>query len=182
MNEEFGLPRTSQPVTRTDTMTARQEVCDLIRNAFADARYPDDDRIVVPYEGDDERQRIERDFRGKKWQDISIEFLCPEHCESILTFLPHAFAYYLPAFLIAATDFRKADILTDMVVASLYDRPAASSEPFVAPALELMSVDQLRAILAFIAYLRSQHWDGDNSPELAKAEASILSALEHKGY
>lgn len=161
-------------------MATRPEVCDLIRKAFADARYPDDGRIAVPFEGDDERQRIDRDFRGKKWQDINIDFLCPEHCESILALLPQAYAYYLPAFLIAATDFRKADILTDIVVASLYDRPAASSERFFARASKLMSVDQLRAILAFIAYLRSQHWGGDNSPELAEAEASILSALEHK--
>lgn len=157
----------------------REEVIATVSIAFASARYPGDDRIVPPdRDWDWESQEIKQAFRGRRWEDAGVDFLCPTHRTDLGFLTPEAFAYYLPAFLIAATEIKTADVLIDSLLWQLCH--GRSSDSLFRRASGLMLPDQLRAILTLIAYLRSENWGGEDDPDLAEAEESVLLALRAK--
>lgn len=88
-------------------MPTPQTVKMQIRQAFAAAHYPGDDRLRGSDEGD-EPFEVERDFRGKHdWNSLSPQFIdgSPDGLASALSFFSHeAFQFYLPAYLIADID------------------------------------------------------------------------------
>jgi hypothetical protein len=90
--------------TRND---AKETLKTRIREAFAEARYPGDDRLRGSDEGD-EPFDVERDFRDKRdWQSLSPQFIdgSPNGLATALGFFsPEAFQFYLPAYLIADID------------------------------------------------------------------------------
>jgi hypothetical protein len=53
-----------------------RKLAEEIREAFANTKYPGDDRIVYDNSGYDmEAVEIANKFRGKKWQEIPFELL-----------------------------------------------------------------------------------------------------------
>lgn len=70
----------------------RQELAEEIRKAYKEVEYPGEDHFELGHEVES--------FRGYTWQDIPIDILILRRDE--LHYLtPEAFAYFLPAFLIA---------------------------------------------------------------------------------
>ena len=73
-----------------------------IERAWADAKYPGDQRIFTPDSYDDEG--ITEYFAGTTWKGHSIANL-RAHSTAISTFFtPSAYRYWLPAYLIAAVE------------------------------------------------------------------------------
>lgn len=88
-------------------MKSADEIKALIVSAFADAKFPGESRIVDSDQGS-EPERVERDFRGKTdWRSLDPRFIdqSPDELATALSFFSdEAFAFYLPAFLIADID------------------------------------------------------------------------------
>jgi hypothetical protein len=95
-------------------------VRDRILSEFADVPYPGDDKIAnrnpgfLAYE-DYEGRAVEAFFRGKRWQDVTLQSLEEGYdgdksaCLSFMTV--NAFRYYLPAYmLICIDDYEGADV------------------------------------------------------------------------
>jgi hypothetical protein len=78
-----------------------------VRAAFANGKYPGDDRLRGSDEGD-EPFLLEQEFRGKTdWQSLDPVFLdhAPDGFSSALSFFSdEAFCFYLPAYLLADLD------------------------------------------------------------------------------
>lgn len=96
------------------------ELCELIERAFGPMQYPGDDNIVYDNSGYDlECVEIKEALKGKHWRDISCDTL--DQLRQSLGFLsPQGFRFYLPAFLrITVTDYRRADVIPDMIMVTL---------------------------------------------------------------
>ncbi len=78
-----------------------------IEYAFADAKYPGDQRLVDSDEGS-EPELVARDFKGKSdWHALKADFIdrSPDELATALAFFSdEAFRFYLPAYLIADLD------------------------------------------------------------------------------
>jgi hypothetical protein len=75
-----------------------------VREAFDATPYPGNERLVVDQSGNDpEGTAIASAFRGKEWEDVSVEML-RSHADALPLFTPAAFRYYLPAYMIGAID------------------------------------------------------------------------------
>jgi hypothetical protein len=82
------------------TTNERKEIIEEIEHAFANITYPGDDRLVINpshYEADD----VIQDFKGKRWEEITLE-LAYKHRLSLPLFTSEAFCFYLPGLLVAA--------------------------------------------------------------------------------
>ena len=88
-----------------------------IGEAFADVPYPGDDRIGL-FPDDHDSIMLALDFRGKHWREITVrEIVDGRHREDLLFMTAEAFAFYLPAYLLACiVDPREADLALDSVV------------------------------------------------------------------
>jgi Family of unknown function (DUF6714) len=111
----------------------QQRVAARIRSAFAGARYPGDDRLVPQTaRRDREREQITRDFAGRHWSELGVEFVRRQP-EALLLMSPDAFRFYLPAYVLAAVEHsRRSDLAPAAVVQSLTppSRDAASARWF----------------------------------------------------
>jgi hypothetical protein len=80
----------------------------LIRQAFADVSYPGDGNLVAHANYGDEYTFTKEAFRGRDdWRTLEWEFLddAPDGYSSALSFfMPEAFRFYLPAYLLADLD------------------------------------------------------------------------------
>ncbi|NDJ74695.1 MAG: hypothetical protein GYB65_00435 [Chloroflexi bacterium] len=86
------------PWTKAET----RKLVERIKAAFASCKYPGDDQLVTNTSDEDlESVQIANAFRGKTWEDISLEML-EYHRGDLIFFTPEAFCHYLPAYLIAA--------------------------------------------------------------------------------
>ena len=120
-----------------------------IADAFAYRSYPGDDSIADAdpryhgYEG----HAVTRFHRGKHWQEITLPHLREEYagdataCLAFMT--PDGWRYYLPAYLLIALEWEKADAVGDAVIGNL-THPRALPESYARVAddlgLELESV------------------------------------------
>ncbi|MDA1273064.1 MAG: hypothetical protein O2960_03280 [Verrucomicrobia bacterium] len=88
--------------------------------AFGGAPYPGEDNLVADQSGfDPECTEVASAFGGQKWQDVSID-LVRRFKEALPLFTPEAFAYYLPAYMVAcADDYRGVDVAVDSVIFNL---------------------------------------------------------------
>jgi hypothetical protein len=105
---------------KIDSVTQR------IQNAFQSLPYPGDDNIVYPDTfrfNYDEGLRAFKSFKGKPWQEITLEALIANRDH--LSFLTaDAYRYYLPAYMIAVLrHFHKVDVLANNTYYSLTPPP-----------------------------------------------------------
>jgi hypothetical protein len=80
----------------------RKALVEAISRAFAASDYPQGDPIS---ESPNDEGTAEY-FRGRSWRDCSTKDLM-RHDFALLAFTPRAFAYFLPAFLVASLDHPK---------------------------------------------------------------------------
>lgn len=89
-----------QHYTRPPIEDAEQrQLTETIRMAFNDRVYPGDDRLCGSDYGD-EPAEYALEFRGLDWRTLHPEFLA-YHYPALSFFTAEAFAYFLPAFMIA---------------------------------------------------------------------------------
>ena len=91
-----------------------------VREAFDASPYPGNENLVVDQSGHDpEGMAIASAFRGKGWEDVSVEML-RSHADALPLFTPAAFRYYLPAYMIGAIDhYYDLDVALDGVLFNL---------------------------------------------------------------
>jgi hypothetical protein len=163
-----------------------EELRHSISAAFAGRPYPGDDRIAdsdpryESYEG----HAVTRFHRGKHWREITLQHLREYEgdataCLAFMT--PQGWRYYLPAYVLIALEWEKADAVGDAVVGNLtHPRALAESYARVADDLGLereevlrgqtarfeervsgldhAEVEAVRAVLAYVAELTdSEH-------------------------
>lgn len=93
-----------------------------IREAFAETPYPGDDILVVAKPGEDpECDQIAENFRGKSWQEVSVDMI-GNFADSLPLFTSQAFRYYMPAYMLAS--------LTPAADLDFSNEPASSEHNF----------------------------------------------------
>jgi hypothetical protein len=94
----------------------RREIID----AFGDVPYPGDNKLVEdPLHCDDCKDLAEA-FRGRHWNELTLEFLFERFRDSLVSFMPEAFRYYLPGYMLLSLDyFYEGDTLVSSVIYSL---------------------------------------------------------------
>ncbi len=75
----------------------RQQIAQLIRDAFSITPYPGDNQISGddPFDG----LSVQEAFRGKHWRDVSLELLLNHH-DKLPFMSDEAYRFYLPAYLL----------------------------------------------------------------------------------
>ena len=119
-----------------------EEVRASIAAAFADRPYPGDDSIAHsdPRYDDYEGHAVTRFHRGKHWRKITLPHLREEYagdataCLAFMT--PDGWRYYLPAYLLIALEWEKADAVGDAVIGNL-THPRALAELYARVADDL---------------------------------------------
>jgi len=90
------LQHYTQPVVED---TEQRQLIETIRTAFNDRAYPGDDQLCGSDYGD-EPAEYALEFRGLDWRTLHPELLA-HHYPALSFFTAEAFAYFLPAFMIA---------------------------------------------------------------------------------
>lgn len=165
-----------------------------IKKVFECTVYPGDGNIAT----DAKYLSFEslKDFIGKKWQEITLSFLVPKHVDSLGFMTPFAFAYYLPAYMLATIQhYDRADLIPDNLVAAFtvpssedmnelldalkgivdeappslvtYDIDEATKRFY--EIVSLFSDEQKQVIYDFLVYLAEQHGDDFCSDEPQRA-------------
>lgn len=140
----------------------QQVVVQLIRDTWADARYPGDDKIADDTSGYHlECNQVAAFFRGKDWHEITLRELARYDGDgsACLSFMsPSAFRYYLPAYmLIALEDYSDADVAAYSAIHCLNPQLNTSLADFKAKRFELFSADERQAIVAFLSFMQREH-------------------------
>jgi hypothetical protein len=137
---------------------AQDKVAQQIEAAFAHAEYPGDSNIAYDQSGGHlECNQVARRFRAKQWKNLKIEFL-RRNADAVFFFTPMAYAYFLPAFLLASIrDPSHADVIPGNLVVSLSPSLSrAEPEQFLNRA-ENLTVPQRRAVAQFLNHLATEH-------------------------
>jgi uncharacterized protein DUF6714 len=133
-----------------------------IRNAFTSSNPPTAELFEGDSEGADEV------FRGRRWNEISLTQL-DYHSSALRQFTPEAFAYYLPAFMLAALANESLG-LSDAVIDALSPPKNEPGRPSFQRRWSKLTSPQRGAA---IAYLR--HFEHRN-PVAIQALVSSLEA------
>lgn len=151
-----------------------EELRHEIEAAFAETKYPGDDRLVYDNSGDHlECNEVAAAFRAKEWRELSVDML-RRHSQSLFFMTPEAYRFYLPAYLIAALlDYDKADTISDSVVFSLIppsdDRDAESYRQ----RMQGFTSAQRQVIRSFLEFMKQHHGGDDALGNLDRALAIV---------
>jgi hypothetical protein len=140
--------------------------------------YPGDDRIAdsdpryEAYEG----HAISAFHRGKRWDEITLRHLIDEYagdptaCLAFMT--PEGWRYYLPAYLVMALDWDKADAIGDATVGAL-THPRSRKASFTRVARDLGLEPE--AVIAAHSQRLEERMSGLSAAELE----AVRLVLEH---
>ncbi|RDH86395.1 MAG: hypothetical protein DIZ78_09505 [endosymbiont of Escarpia spicata] len=148
----------------------------MITEAFSYAVYPGDDALVPHVDRDLERQGIMEFFKGKPWEDLSLQSIdsgYPGEGSACLFFMTDEAARdYLPAYMsISLDDFEEAEFFADAVVRVLTPQ-IASKEAFVqfVAWAEYFTQAQREVISQYLLYMTENHADDfqvEGAPDIA---------------
>ena len=131
----------------------------IIEDAFKDIPYPGDDNIA---DADHcfECHELAHAFRGKRWQEITLEFLWKGALPNGLPLLkPAAMRYYLPAYMVVSLEhYIEADVIPDFIL-SMVVPDSTEPDSFFLERFEPLTSDQKRAVRLFLEYLVDEHLD-----------------------
>jgi hypothetical protein len=139
---------------------------------FSDIAYPGDDNITVHRGRHLEKEEIARHFRGRRWQEISLEGLqsdYPGDASACLAFMTvEAFRYYLPAYLlILIDDFGHADVVYDSTIRKLTRSGDPAEKQLFHERFDAFSDQQKSTIAQFLERM-SFHHGGQRAVDFAK--------------
>ena len=140
-------------------MIDKEELIQMISDAFSDTHYPGDENIVYDNSGNDpESVEIAQDFRGLKWQDVPNATLAWNK-GSFGFFTVEALRYYFPAYLlISVTDYIEADVIPLNIFGKVTP-PEDSEEKSEAfhHFINGFSREQKQAIKMFLMYMHENY-------------------------
>ena len=140
---------------------SRAYLVDLVRRAFADSDYPDDDRIVYDNRAYHlECTEVREAFRGRHWRDVTDETLAV-HSAALHFMTLEAQAYYLPAFLVYSLNTDFADSASETAISVLIPRADRQSldRLGIASFADRLTTVQRRAICEFLERLMEENPD-----------------------
>jgi len=92
----------------------RTQILRYLERAFSETPYPGDDNIC------ESEPEVAEAFRGRHWRDIDIALIVPDQMESLCSFTPEAYRYYLPGYLtVIAKDCCGSDVAAGCAVSTL---------------------------------------------------------------
>lgn len=133
----------------------RQSLEKTIFQAFGNVPYPNDNSIARPDDPQIEQDEIKRLFRGKRWQDLSNDFLMYNH-GALYHLSEKALIYFLPAFLMASLDYDQAGIIGIFTVNFLFPSQYGSVKP-PTKLFSNLNDAQRDALREFANYLRDEN-------------------------
>lgn len=145
-----------------------------IEGAFADAKYPGDDKLVYDDSGGHlECNEVATAFKGKQWKEVPLDVL-RYHSAGLFFFTPEAYRFYLPAYLIAAAlNYQDVDTLPGSLIFSLIPPADARDLASYRRRIEGLTPTQRKAIKSFMEFLKAQHPGDDPLGDIDKALASL---------
>lgn len=156
-------------------------VVSQIRRAFESVPYPGDQGLVLEISNyDPEIRDVEAGFRGKRWQDITVEFL--EKYDNALPLLSTAgYRYYFPAYMIGCVEAPfDVNIVPDALVTMLTPpkNRAGSRWDFFWTRSSQFSPAERAAILMFLKY--QQEWELNDKRDMPKdlVQDRVAPAIE----
>jgi hypothetical protein len=151
-----------------------EELRQQIEAAFAETKYPGDDRLVYDNTGDHlECNEVAAAFRGRDWRQLSQDIL-RRHSQSLFFLTPEAYRFYLPAYLNAATlHYDEADTIPGSVVFSLIPPSDARDARAYQRRIEGFTQAQRKAIRSFLEFLKQNHTGDDALGDVDKALANL---------
>lgn len=96
-------------------------------------------------------------FAGRDWETLSTEFL-RVNCAALSYFTDRAFAYYLPAFMVASIkDWEESDIVPETVIFQLIPEIAGNSD---IGRFQSLTEEQRQVVNSYWKYLADTHqWE-----------------------
>ncbi len=130
----------------------KEQVKQVIREAFADVAYPGDERIAYNEEGwlDLEEIEVRNDFRGYHWSEVTRAVL-RYHYDSLPRLSAEGRHFYLPAYLFAALECD--DDIRQWVVFDLTPSRPGELEEWKKSRNALLSPAQKAAVRRFLEYI-----------------------------
>lgn len=135
-------------------------------NIFWTEKYPDQKPIGLG--NSSEAKAVERFFRGKRLQDVSLSSLRKEYHHdpsAALVFMTEdAFAFFLPAFMrIALEDYESADAIPEAVINRFLEMAEGRDMERRQAIIRRYSPEQIKAIADFLKNMSERYWH--NYPE-----------------
>lgn len=156
-------------------MLKKEELIEIIKDAFRDVPYPGDDSI-----GSDhcwECQHVADTLRGKRSDEITLEFLRKDlrHPDSICLLSSKAYQYYLPALLLLIVEYQGQNKLGDWEFWPIYglqtDEPESQYYDFAVEGYKIFNNQQKHVIRLFLEYLidadPNEYGEEDSPPKEA---------------
>lgn len=130
----------------------RAAIIELIREAFADVRLPEDDPVFIPSAAyyNDRIDQASAALKALRWQDVPLALLI-ENRDRLSLLTDPAWYAFLPAFLLAIIEYPwEVDVLVDNLLANLVPPdPQALYQARFMDRVGLLNSPQARAILRF---------------------------------
>ena len=159
-----------------------------LERSFAKRNYPGDQLIANtrPWLDSYEGNRVAAYFKGKSWQEITLEHLqrhYPADPVAAFHFLTDAgFLYYLPAFLSLSLDIRNAGLITDAICNSfsMELHEDQQDRERVERRIRSMSSEERAAVIHALTYL-SEQYEREEFPDnpARRALAAFYRIAEH---
>lgn len=137
----------------------------IIRAAFEGAAIPDCDEVIGPSAYDHEAQAMRRSLVGRHWLSLGGDDLL-NHSDHLWLLTPKAFAYYLPAYLLAGIDYEAEHQAGPTIVSHLVPAEGAEGQTSFDALTVDVTAQQARAVLSFLSYLWTRY---PGQPTLAAA-------------
>ena len=156
-----------------------------IRQAFSARKMPAHYDAIIPpeYEHDEERHAVREYFRGRRWNDCSLDDHDTFDHSSLWFFSPAGYAYYLPAFMIASLNhFDNAGLIPNTLVSTLCAPAGHKVDSNYTARMQEFTQIELSVILQYLEYCESafphSNWGGDM--KVAKKSIENLIAKRAK--
>lgn len=139
----------------------KEKIVTEIKSSFKQNEYPGDDNIVYDNSKEhDDCFEVRRYFQGKKWDEISNDFLFKiKHGTTF--FSSKGLHYYLPSFMLfILNDFNGADVLVDNIISEL-TLPIEIDTVIMANAIKKFKTDEKMPEIDF-EYILNQQLESNN--------------------
>jgi len=146
-----------------------------IEAAFAEVRYPGDDRLVYDSTGKHlECAEVAAALRGRHWRELSVEEL--SYSPSNLHFMtPDAIHYYLPAYLKASVlSYHEAAAVPETLLFILKSPQEADADGRQGSFADRLTRGQKTVVRSFLEFLRDEH--GADFPWEEVSPSTVLEA------
>ena len=177
-------------ITVVDIMKIQNEdnlerVKEKIWDAFKDAKYPGDDKIV--YDNDDlDCMKMKSFLKGKDWRDVSSEILMKD-TSSIFYLSNDGLYYFIPSYIMASLNENiKIDVIYDYTIRSLTPPSGMENWDDFSNLSSKLTIKQKEAIHSFLnfeklrmdecATRQNRNLDGD------PLYSDLLSAIKYWGF